>query len=173
MAHNVKCYYCGQTFDRDKEPFIQIQGTRRYAHKNCQLETASKETQERLALEDYVKKLFKMDYVHPNIQKQINEYTSQMGFTLSGIRSTLFYYFDILNNKPILSNPTIGIVPYVYPQAKEYYYKIYKAKQLNENKDINNYKTKEISVTIRAPEREPLRRRELFTFLDEEVKDGE
>ena len=114
-----------------------------------------------------------MDYVHPNIQKQINEYTSQMGFTLSGIRSTLYYYFDILNNKPLLSNPTIGIVPYVYPQAKDYYFKIYQAKQLNENKEIKDYKPKEISVTIRAPERQPLRKRELFTFLDEEVEDGE
>ena len=34
MAHNVKCYYCGKTFNRDKEPFVQV-GSRRYAHKLC------------------------------------------------------------------------------------------------------------------------------------------
>ena len=34
MAHKVKCYYCGKTFDRDKEPFIQI-NSRRYAHTSC------------------------------------------------------------------------------------------------------------------------------------------
>lgn len=173
MAHNVKCYYCGQTFDRDKEPFIQIQGTRRYAHKNCNLNNAPKETKDRLALEEYVKQLFKLEYVPPNIQNQITEYTTQMRFTLSGIKSTLFYYFDILNNKPSLLNPTIGIVPYVYPQARAYYYKLYQSKKLNENKNFNDYKPKEVSVTIRAPERQPLRKRELFTFLDDEVEDGE
>ena len=31
MAHYVKCFYCGKTFDRDKIPYIKING-RRYAH---------------------------------------------------------------------------------------------------------------------------------------------
>ena len=34
MAHLVKCYYCGKTFDRDKIPFIKV-NARRYAHTNC------------------------------------------------------------------------------------------------------------------------------------------
>ncbi len=114
-----------------------------------------------------------MDYVHPNIQKQIKEYISQKGFTYSGIYKTLFYWFDICNNRnAYLNNPTIAIVPYIYPQARDYYYKLYQAKELNKNKNIE--KPKEIVVKIQAPEREPLRKRNLFTFLDEEVSvDGE
>ena len=168
MGHPVKCYYCGKSFDRDKEECIQIPNTRRYAHKNCASgENISQERKNQIQLEEYVKKLFKMDYVHPNVQKQINEYTSQMGFTYSGIYKTLFYYFDILhNNNTFLNNPTIAIVPYVYPKAREYYYRLHLAKSLNENKQIN--KPKEITVKIQAPEREPLRKRNLFTFLDEE-----
>lgn len=174
MAHNVKCYYCGKTFDRDKEPFIQIPNTRRYAHKACKDgQNTSPERKDQIQLEEYIKKLFKMDYVHPNVQKQINEYVEQKGFTYSGIYKTLFYWFDICRNvNKYLSNPTIAIVPYVYPQAKEYYYRLYQANELNKGKDIEV--PKEVVVKIRAPEREPLRKRELFTFLDEEVEtDGE
>ena len=169
MAHPVKCYYCGETFDRDKVECIQIPNTRRYAHKNCQ---ASPERKDQIQLEEYIKKLFKMDYVHPNVQKQINEYVSQKGFSYSGIYKTLFYYFDVCHNRnTYLSNPTIAIVPYVYPQAKEYYYKLYLANELNKDKEIE--KPKEVVVTICSPEREPLRKRKLFTFLDEEVEEDD
>lgn len=175
MAHPVKCYYCGKTFDRDKEEYIQIPNMRRYAHKNCANgETASPERKDQIQLEEYVKALFKLDYVHPNVQKQINEYVTQKGFTYSGIYKTLFYYFDVMHNNraTYLNNPTIGIVPYVYPQAKEYFYKLYLSKELNKDKSIDI--PKEVIVKIRAPEREPLRQRNLFTFLDEEVdKNGE
>ena len=112
-----------------------------------------------------------MDYVHPGIQKQIVEYTTKMGFSYSGIYRTLFYYFEVLHNRPILSNPTIGIVPYVYPVAKEYYYKLYLAKKLNENKTIS--KPDEVVVVIKSPQREPIKKRKLFTFLDEENADDE
>ena len=171
MAHYVKCYYCGKQFDRDKEPCVQIPNIRRYAHKSCQLEeNIPPERKDQIQLEEYVKKLFKMDYVHPNVQKQINEYISQKGFTYSGIYKTLFYYFDICRNpNKFLSNPTIAIVPYIYPQAKEYYYKLYQAYELNKNKDIKQ--SKETIVKIQIPEREPMRKRNLFTFLDEEVTD--
>lgn len=178
MAHPVHCYYCGKKFDRDLEPYVEIPNiSRRYAHKSCfenKDEVLSPERKDQIQLEEYIKALSKMDYVHPTIKKQIIEYTTQMGFTYSGIYKTLFYFYDILKNSKaiMLSNPNISIVPYVYPKAKEYYYKLYLANKLNKNKEIN--KPKEIIVKIRAPEREPLRQRNLFTFLDEEVdKNGE
>ena len=34
MSHVVKCAVCGQSFDRDKEPFAQV-SARRYAHALC------------------------------------------------------------------------------------------------------------------------------------------
>ena len=42
MAHKVKCFFCGVTFDRDKEPFVQI-GARRYAHMSCSNKDGAKE----------------------------------------------------------------------------------------------------------------------------------
>mgnify|MGYP003554696646 CR=1 FL=1 len=49
MPHPVICYYCGETFDRDREPFIKIQ-ERRYAHKDC-AEQSGKDLKE---LEEYI-----------------------------------------------------------------------------------------------------------------------
>jgi hypothetical protein len=34
MGHPVKCYFCGERFDRDFEPFIKV-NTKRYAHECC------------------------------------------------------------------------------------------------------------------------------------------
>ena len=34
MSHPVKCYYCGERFDRDREPFVKVNG-QRYAHQHC------------------------------------------------------------------------------------------------------------------------------------------
>lgn len=42
MAHPVKCYYCGATFDRDKEQHCRV-GARRYGHAACMLREAEKD----------------------------------------------------------------------------------------------------------------------------------
>ena len=73
MAHRVKCYYCGKTFDRDKLPYVQV-STKRYAHQECSLteeEKRSKEEQDKYDLENYIKQLFQTDYVDARIYKQI------------------------------------------------------------------------------------------------------
>lgn len=36
MSHPVKCYYCGERFDRDREPFVKVNG-QRYAHQCCHM----------------------------------------------------------------------------------------------------------------------------------------
>ena len=34
MSHPVKCFYCGERFDRDWEPFVKV-NSQRYAHQHC------------------------------------------------------------------------------------------------------------------------------------------
>lgn len=175
MPHPVKCYYCGQTFDRDLEDYVTISGKRRYAHKLCAenkdiLITPKNKDLEKL--ETYVKQLFKLSYVHPTIQNEIKKFVENDGFSYSGILKTLYYYYDIERNRPPLLSPSIGIVEYVYPRAKEFYRILYEAQQANKDKNIEDYRNpKEVVVKICTPEREPLRRRKLFTFLDEEVEE--
>lgn len=166
MAHYVKCYYCGKRFDRDTEPFITVDGvSRRYAHANCQVKP---DVRARQALEAYIQSIFGLSYTTPLIQRQIDEFVNNMGFTYSGIQSTLLYYFDILGNRPKQYDPSLSMVPTVYPKAKEYYRRLWEARQVNQNKKPEDYKINETVIKIIPPQREPMKKRKLFTFLDEE-----
>ena len=169
MAHQVKCLYCGQIFDRDKVPFIQV-SKRRYAHKECSISEDEKKLQEnkdREELYDYIMKLFNISFVDPKIQKQIKKYIEENNYTYSGIKKALVYFFEIKGNSVEKANGGIGIVPYVYTQAYNYYYSLWLAQQKNEDKVVQEYIPKVKEIIIPIPEKNP-RKRKLFSFLDDE-----
>ena len=169
MAHQVKCLYCGQIFDRDKVPFIQV-SKRRYAHKECSISEDEKKLQEnkdREELYDYIMKLFNISFVDPKIQKQIKKYIEENNYTYSGIKKALVYFFEIKGNSIEKANGGIGIVPYVYTQAYNYYYSLWLAQQKNEDKVVQEYIPKVKEIVIPIPEKNP-RKKKLFSFLDDE-----
>ena len=179
MAHNVICQYCKEKFDRDKEPFVEVKN-RRYAHKSCYDKyqaNLSKEEKDLLALEDYIKKTFP-NIVTPKVKAQISKFNKEYGYTYSGIMKALIYYYEIKGNKFDFAktNGGIGIVPFVYEKAYNYYYSIWEAqqvqqRQLSESSSIDVYIPKTIEVHIPVPQREE-RKRKLFTFLDEEEEEN-
>lgn len=112
-------------------------------------------------------KLFKLEYVTPSIKKQIKNFIETYNFTYSGIRKSLIYFYEIKGN-PIIKKATIGIVPYIYREADNYYYTIWLAKQYNNTKKNNNTQSKVEIIKIKPPQREPLKRKK-FSFLDEDM----
>ena len=164
--HKVKCTKCGQIFDRDVIPYIET-GNRRYAHKVCPLPPNPKEEEDKENLEAYIMKLFKIDYIDPRIRKQINQYINEYHYSYSGILKSLTYFYEIKGNSLDKANGGIGIVPYVYKNAYNYYFAIWEAQQKNEGKVIEEYKPKVKEVVIPIPKRK-VRKRRLFAFLDEE-----
>lgn len=86
-------------------------------------------------LDAYICELFNMDYVYPMIRKQIKQYISEYHFTYSGILNTLKY---AKNNKHLTfgEGKGIGIVPYIYHEARQYYYEIWRANHQEENEYI-------------------------------------
>jgi hypothetical protein len=168
MAHFVKCLYCEKKFDRDKIPYIQV--GRRYAHQECSLSAEDKKTQEekdKQELDEYIIKLLKIDYIDARIRKQIKTYIEEYNYTYSGIRKALIYFYEIKGNSIEKANGGIGIVPYTYKQAFDYYYALWQAQQQNKDKIIINYQPKIIEITIPSPERK-VKKRKLFAFLDDE-----
>lgn len=91
-------------------------------------------------------------------------------YTYSGIKRTLEYFYEIKGNSTAKANGGIGIVPWVYEEAKRYFYNQWLLSQKNAEKDIVAYVPKIKKIKIKPPVREPKKRR-VFTFLDEEVKD--
>lgn len=112
-------------------------------------------------------KLFNMDYVDARIRKQIKQYVDEYNFSYSGIRKTLIYFFEIKGNSLEKANGGIGIVPYVYQNAHNYYLALWQAQQKNENKIVEEYIPNIKEVVIPRPQRQ-VKKRKLFSFLDEE-----
>ena len=225
MAHNVKCYYCSASFDRDKEAWVKPTKTRyghascylrektikpdlpdleitdpsdfvtciyckktfrkseepfqlfsngKYAHKSCLDLEQERELTEQEKLEKYIMQLFGSDYVYAKIKRQIKDYVTNHGYTYSGIHKALIYYYEVKGNKfdEGKAQGGIGIVPFVYQHAYNYYYAIWEAQQKQEHisdaASLEAYVPKTVEVRIPVPQRKE-RKRPLFAFLDEEL----
>ena len=169
MAHPVVCVYCKTRFDRDKVECVQV-SAKRYAHKECSMSEAEKLSQEqkdKQELEEYIMKLFKTSYVEPRVQKQIKQFREEYHYTYSGIRKALIYFYEVKGNSIEKANGGIGIVPYTYTNAFNYYYSLWEAQQKNENKKVQEYVPIVKEIIISRPQRK-LKKTQFFKFLDEE-----
>ena len=168
MSHYVKCPKCGETFDRDIIQAVRING-RRYGHAKCYPDNnnfvplVEKKISEEQKIKNYAKSILKEQYVAARVNKQIKDFLAE-GYTASGILKTLIYWYEIKHNDISKSMGGIGIVPYVYKQALDYYYNLYLAEMANVDKDIDEYRPKEIFIYIDLPKKE----KELKLWEDED-----
>lgn len=156
--HKCKCLYCGLEFDRDKLPYVQVTNMR-YAHKECYAKIEANKTQDEKDYEfltNYIEQLFGIGYITAKIAKQIRDYRVAYGYTYSGMYYALEYWFEVRKAPIDKANQGVGIIPYIYDQAKEYYQNINRANSLNS--DVFNYRAKVTEITIAPPkpgERQP------------------
>lgn len=101
---------------------------------------------------------------------QITQYTTKYNYTHTGIMQSLYYFYHIQNNDTKKANDGIGIVPYVYNNAFNYFYDLWKAQNTNRDKVISDYVPEVIEVTIPVPVKENKMKR-LFNFLDKDEID--
>ena len=167
---NVTCEYCKKPMSRKDDDCVAL-GNGKYAHKGCVEIESTRELTDQEKLDRYIMQLFKIDYVHQRIQRQINEYMRQYNYTYSGIRKSLYYWYEVKGNSIDRANGGIGIVPYIYNDAYRYFYSLWEAKQKNKDVDVTAYKPDEIVIQIPAPQRN-IKKRKLFTFLDEEENEN-
>ena len=170
-ARIVKCKYCGIQFNRNAEPFIEV-GGRRYAHKECAEKyqaSISQEEKDYLELEKYIKKLFNKNVLTAKIKKQIKDYKEQYNYTYSGIQKTLYWWFELKNNSIEKANDGIGIVPFVYQDACDYFYRLYLAKIANDVAPEVIHKPKIREIEIDSP-RADVAPPKLFNFEEEGTK---
>ncbi len=168
MAHPVICLYCGQRFDRDKEPSIKIKN--RQAHLLCaqnRSEEEKKVESEQNKFFDYCKQVFGKDFDFVRTKRLAEGYIKKYNYTWSGMLKTLIYFFEVKKNPVSKAKGSIGIIPYTYQEALNHYYAIWQAQQLNIDKKIEDYVPEVIEITIPPPQPKP-RKRRLFSFLDKE-----
>lgn len=116
----VKCLICGNSFNREKEPNVKIGN--RYVHEKCLCET---EEGHLLRLESYIKGIMSLEKISPLIKRQIQRFHDENGYSYNGILLTLKYFYEIKNGDPHRAKG-IGIVEYVYDEAKKYYEQVQK-----------------------------------------------
>ena len=142
MAHPVKCACCGETFDRDKIQAVKYNG-RRYAHQTCfpQGEIVPlpiKEIDEDLEkLFEYTKQLLGEEYNHARVKKQVKDFKEEYGYSYSGMLKSLVYFYEVKGNSKEKANGGIGIVPFVYRDAYNYYFKL--RSNLRKHTFLRNY----------------------------------
>lgn len=166
----VKCYYCGEVFDASVVPYIRP-NARRYAHETCgeqYSKVSTQEEKERKELEEYIKQLFNIDTLTTKITRQISTYRKEKNYSYSGMRKSLIYFFEIKGNSTEKSNNGIGILPYVYEEAYQYWRDIWETQQRNTEKNLQEYTLPPREVHIIAPPRQPMKTvKKLFTFLED------
>lgn len=171
-SDTVTCIYCKQTFNKAIEPF-KVFSNGKYAHQSCFELEQTRELTDQEKLEKYIMQLFGSDYVYAKIKRQIKDYVTNHGYTYSGIHKALIYYYEVKGNKfdEGKAQGGIGIVPFVYQNAFNYYYAIWEAQQKQEHivdaGSLAEYIPKVVEVRIPVPKRQE-RKRNLFSFLDEE-----
>ena len=153
--HPVICPICNQKFDRDTEAYVKI-NARRYAHANCVQDenkevikpVVSEEAQERIEkqkLNDFINEIFLKHCNWPTIQIEIKRFLKE-GYTYSGIRKALHYWYVIKGNSSAAANGHLGIIPHIYDEASAYYYQLYLIEKRNEDKIKGQIKSKEIVI---------------------------
>ena len=123
-------------------------------------------------LEEYIKFLLEEDYVNARVRKQIKDFREEYGYSYSGMLKSLIYFYEVKGNSKEKAKASggIGIVPFIYEQAKLYYFNLFMAQNQNETKDIITVTSKVKEITIKAPHIEkPLKR--LFNLDDDDIEE--
>lgn len=154
MAHYVICSVCGKKFDRDTVQAVKT-SARRYAHYTCkpdgELVPLPQKDPDLTKLENYIQKLLGDDYNKARVNKQIKDYVDKDGYSYSGILKSLIYFYEVKGNSKEKANGGIGIVPFIYKDAYNYYYSLFLAQSQNQEKDIVAITSKVKEVTIPVP----------------------
>ena len=173
MAHYCICPKCGKKFNRDVVQAVKV-SARRYGHATCYPDNedfvplaVNQEDPDLVKLKDYVNKLFGKSANWAQINRQLKIYTTENGYSYSGILKSLVYFYDVKANSVDKSNGALGIVPFIYQDAYNYYYDLFLAQSRNETKDFSGMLNKTREITIRPPER-PIKKR-FFNFLNEVI----
>lgn len=108
----VKCHGCGISLEKANA----IHEGGHYWDAAC-----IQDKRERSQLYATICRIFHLKAPGPRIYAQIKNFTTNNGYTIKGIENALVYFFDIKQNSIEKANNGIGIVPYIYEEAKQYF----------------------------------------------------
>ncbi len=132
----TRCYCCGQYFYKSETPHVEIHKGK-FAHSVCS------------EIHIKMKSILKQGYNEAKINKQIKDNLVK-DITPDKVLKTLEYWYDIEQNDASLAAGGIGIVPFIYQEAEQYFERKNRINQ-TPKKNINDYLTDDIIVTKIKP----------------------
>jgi hypothetical protein len=115
MSRLVKCPYCEEKLPKEEAYAYK----KKYYHPKC-FQEWEQQKEHRKELIEYICQLYKLDAPTGMILKQIKEFQEEYGYKLKGMELALRYFYETLGN-PVREGDGIGIIPYVYEEAKKHY----------------------------------------------------
>lgn len=139
MAKKAKCPKCSQEIEVSDN--FKIHKNKKY-HMSCYKEIVQEvykkttvQQDDKQELYSFICGLYSIKELTPMIKAQIEKYYNEHEFTYSGMLYTLKYFFETLE-KDTNNCEGIGIIPYMYSEAKEFY--ILKNKLYESDFDVNS-----------------------------------
>ena len=98
-----------------------------------------------------IKQLFGDTANYAQIKRQLKIYINDNHYSYSGILKSLIYFYKIKGNSTEKANGALGIVPFVYQDAYNYYYSIWLANQKAKEEEAAIVKRQTDLVSIGRP----------------------
>ena len=135
MSHIVKCRICKQAFDTellDKDLWT-MPSKGWYYHKECytnwKVSSTHDDEEWKLLIYDFLARDLKVSYNYHMCEAQRKKFISQNKYTNKGIYFTLKYFYELQKGEWDKGKGGIGIIPFVYKEATEYWTKLEIAKR--------------------------------------------
>lgn len=120
VSSNVRyyCPECAKAHEKKISNAIQKQKNKE-AEESREGKTAARDARELAELVDYICVLY--DTSKPNMValKQVKDYKEEYGFRYAGMELALKYFYELQDNSTERSHG-VGIIPYVYEDAREH-----------------------------------------------------
>lgn len=139
MARQVKCPYCEGYLNKEDAH----EHKKKYYHVEC-FETWRMEADHRKELIEYICELYGLESPTGMMLKQIKDFQTDYKYKLKGIELALRYFHETLENS-VQQGAGIGIVPFIYEDAKRHYIMKKKVEQSVENFE-NDIEIKTVEV---------------------------
>lgn len=116
------CPYCKDRVAKEDS----VQEGKRYFHFDCLEKKKEEEKEQRRHAEDYkslidyICRLYGLDAPTGMILKQVKDFQTEYNFKLKGMELALRYFHETQNN-PVIEGNGIGIIVYVYEEAKRHF----------------------------------------------------
>lgn len=104
------------------------------------------------SLFEYIKEVYHAERVSPAVYTQAKRFHENAGYSYSGMEKAFRYFTEIKKGK-LGIDQNLGILPYIWEEAKNYYYQLW----LIENQNSEPLETPIIEITIKQPVKKPER----------------